>query len=120
MSVSIERLFILTSSRTLKPGGYVELSELGVSPVATNHEYPPPFQILRWLDLYDEAMKKMGFNFRIAHAFKDMLKDAGFIDIVETKFEVPWGAWPKDRRKKAIGLWHLGLCSQVYDGRFQC
>jgi hypothetical protein len=89
------------------------LSELGVTPEPTNKNYPPPFQIIRWLDLYDEAMKKMGFNFRIAHSFKQMLTDAGFVDIVEEKLEVPWGAWPKDRRRKAIGLWHLGLCSRT-------
>jgi hypothetical protein len=57
-------------------------------------------------------MKKMGFNFRIAHSFENMLVEAGFVDVVVTKFEVPWGAWSKDRRKKAIGLWHLGLCSR--------
>jgi hypothetical protein len=93
------------------------LSELGVTPEATNKDYPPPFQILRWLDLYDEAMKKMGFNFRIAHSFKEMLTDAGFVDIVEEKLEVPWGAWPKDRRRKAIGLWHLGMCLRTCDCR---
>ena len=108
----------LISSRTLKPGGYVELSELEVTPKATNRNYPQPFQVIRWLDLYDEAMKSMGFNFRIASAFKNMLIDAGFVDVVETKFEVPWGAWPKDRRRKAIGLWHLGPWSRRYDGRF--
>jgi hypothetical protein len=47
---------------------------------------------------------------RVAPTFKDLLTDAGFVDVVETKFEVPWGTWPEDRRKKAIGLWHLGLC----------
>jgi hypothetical protein len=93
------------------------LSELGVTPEATNKDYPSPFQIIRWLDLYDEAMKKMGFNFRIAHSFKQMLTDAGFVDIVEEKLEVPWGAWPKDRRRKAIGLWHLGMCLPTFDCR---
>jgi len=102
--------------RTLKPGGYVELSELGVTPEGTNQNYPPPFQIFRWLDLYDEAMKKMGFNSRVAHAFKNMLTDAGFVDVVERKFEVPWGAWPKDRRGKAIGLWHLEQLKQGLQG----
>jgi hypothetical protein len=111
VSININSLLVITNViRTLKPGGYIELSELGVTPEATNKDYPPPFQIFRWLDLYDEAMKKMGFNFRIAHSFKQMLTDAGFEDIVEEKLEVPWGAWPKDRRRKAIGLWHLGMC----------
>lgn len=45
-----------------------------------------------------------------------MLTDAGFVDVVETKFEVPWGAWPKDRRRKAIGLWHLEQLKQGLQG----
>jgi hypothetical protein len=57
------------------------------------------------------AMKEMGFNLRVASSFKNMLIDAGFEDVVETKLEVPWGAWPKERRRKAIGLWHVGLFS---------
>lgn len=111
MSNFIKLPIILTSLRTLKPGGYIELSELGVTPEAMNKDYPPPFQIYRWLDLYDEAMKNMGFNFRVAHSFKKMLTDAGFEDVVETKLEVPWGAWPQDRRRKGIGLYHIGSCS---------
>ncbi|KAH6700629.1 hypothetical protein BKA61DRAFT_206887 [Leptodontidium sp. MPI-SDFR-AT-0119] len=74
-------------------------------------------------------MKKMGFNFGVAHAFKNMLTDAGFVDVVERKFEGTMGAWPKDRRGKAIGLWHLeqlkqgvqgivmGLCTRLWAGR---
>ncbi|KAH9211064.1 TAM domain methyltransferase, partial [Leptodontidium sp. 2 PMI_412] len=100
----------------LKPGGYVELSELGVTLEATNQNYPLPFQIFRWFDLYDEAIKKMWFNFRVAHAFKNMLTDAGFVDVVETKLAVPWGTWPKDRRRKAIDLWHLEQLKQGLQG----
>lgn len=60
----------------------------------------------------------MWFNFRVAHAFKNMLTDAGFVDVVETKLEVPWGTWPKDRRRKAIDLWHLGLYPRTHNDRF--
>ncbi|RFU28013.1 hypothetical protein B7463_g8319, partial [Scytalidium lignicola] len=102
--------------KTLKPGGYVELSELGVTPQAMNTNYPPPLQIFRWLDLYDEAMKKMGFSFRIAHHFKDMLTEAGFVDVVETRLEVPWGPWHSDKRLKAIGLWHIEQLKQGLQG----
>ncbi|KAH8812898.1 methyltransferase family protein [Xylogone sp. PMI_703] len=102
--------------KTLRPGGYVELSELGVKPQAMNPDYPPPFQVFRWLDLYDEAMAKMGFSFRIAHQFKDMLAEAGFVDIVETRLPVPWGSWHSDKKLKAIGLWHIEQLKQGLQG----
>jgi ubiquinone/menaquinone biosynthesis C-methylase UbiE len=97
--------------RTLKPGGYVELSELGATPEATNPDYPQPVVIFQWLELLRDALAKMGMHLRIAHTFKDMVIEAGFIDVVETKFEVPWGTWPKDRKAKTIGFWHLGKSS---------
>lgn len=58
-------------------------------------------------------MKKMGFHMSVAPTFKDLLTDAGFVDVVETRFEVPWGAWPKERRLRAIGFWHIGLWSEI-------
>jgi SAM-dependent methyltransferase len=94
--------------RTLKPGGYIELSDLATLPVATNPDYPQPVTIPRWLDLLSGAMARMGLNMRVARDFKDLLTEAGFVDVVETKFEVPWGMWGKTKREKAIGFWHLG------------
>jgi ubiquinone/menaquinone biosynthesis C-methylase UbiE len=96
--------------RTLKPGGYIELSELATLPTSTNPNYPSPVTIYRWLDLLAEASTRMGFTMRIAPTFKELLTNAGFVDVVETKFDVPWGTWPEDKRMKAVGFWHLGLC----------
>lgn len=93
----------------MKPGGYIELSELEITPTATNPNHPQPVIIFQWLDLFNEAMNKVGYNMRVAHTFKDLLTNSGFVDMVETKFEVPWGAWPKEKRQKVIGFWHLGL-----------
>jgi SAM-dependent methyltransferase len=93
--------------RTLKPGGYVELAEMGITPKATNLDDLQPIQIYRCVDLLNEAMEKMGFKMRVAQTFKDLLTDAGFVDVVETKFRAPWGPWPEDRRLKAIGFWHI-------------
>ncbi len=111
MSVDLQSFFLLTPSRTLKPGGYVELSELATTPETTNPNCSQPLVVFRWLELFNEAMETRGFTRRIAPTFKDLLTKAGFVDVVETKFEVPWGPWPEDRRLKAIGLWHLGSCS---------
>lgn len=55
----------------------------------------------------------MGFDMSVAPTFKDMLTNAGFVDVVEEKFEVPWGPWPKDRRLRSIGFWHVGLWLEI-------
>ena len=52
----------------------------------------------------------MGFDFFVARKFKSMLIEAGFVDVTEEIFEVPWGGWARDLRLKTIGTWHLGMC----------
>jgi hypothetical protein len=86
------------------------MCELAANPAVTNPDSPDPVLTFRWLNLLNEAMLSMGLQLRVAPTLKDLLRDAGFVDIVETKFEVPWGAWPEDRRQKAIGFWHMGMC----------
>jgi hypothetical protein len=87
--------------------------ELAANPQVMSPDSPPPVQTFRWLDLLNEAMLNAGFHLRVAPTLKGLLKDAGFVDIVETKFEIPWGAWPDDKKLKAIGFWHLGLCRET-------
>ncbi len=115
MSISVpvgEPRHLSTSAdffRTLKSGGYIVLSELATTPKATNPQGLQPLEVFRWLELLSEAMKTMGLNMRVAPSFKEMLIEAGFVDVTETKFEYPWGPWPEDRRMKAIGFWHVGM-----------
>jgi ubiquinone/menaquinone biosynthesis C-methylase UbiE len=94
--------------RTLRPGGYIELSELALNPQSYDSQFPPNSQVLYWIELLMQAADKMGYNMRIARSFKTLLLEAGFEDVTEEIFEVPWGGWPKDKRLKAIGTWHLG------------
>lgn len=67
--------------------------------------------VFKWIELVNEAMMKVGLNLRVAPSFKEMLIEAGFVDVTETKIEYPWGPWPEDRRMKAIGYWHVGMSS---------
>lgn len=107
--------------RTLKPGGYVELSELELTPTttppqSTHPETPQPLQIWHWLSLFETAIEKSGFDMNISRRFKAMLEEAGFEDVVETRFEVPWGEWPEDRKNKTVGLWHMLQLKQGLQG----
>ena len=70
---------------------------------------PENSQIKYWISLLDQASQRMGLDFFIARKFKGLLEDAGFVDVTEEIFEVPWGGWPKDTRLKTIGVWHLGM-----------
>ncbi len=100
---------IRSAYETLKPGGWIELSELDVHPVSYDSEYPNPSQILLWIAYLRQASTAMGFDMVIARKFKSMVIEAGFEDVTEEILEVPWGTWPKDQRLKEIGFWHLGI-----------
>jgi hypothetical protein len=101
---------------TLKPGGYIELTDLDLNPQASNPNVPQPSQLLTWLSIVGQGLARRGFNLRVACTFKDLLIEAGFVDVVETKFEVPWGPWPTEKTKKTIGFWHLEQFKQGLEG----
>jgi hypothetical protein len=110
--LNAQRICICSNlASSLKPGGYVELSELATLPEPTNPDYPRPVHLYRWLEALSEASRRMGFSMRVAPTFKELVINAGFEDVVETKFEVPWGTWPESERQKTAGFWHLGLHS---------
>jgi ubiquinone/menaquinone biosynthesis C-methylase UbiE len=94
---------------TLAPGGYIEISELEINPTSQNpNGFPPNSHILAWIDGMHQASRKMGYDVFIGRKYKQMLLDAGFEDVTEKRFDVPWGPWPKDSRLKTIGYYHLG------------
>ena len=59
------------------------------------------------------SARKMGFDMQIARKFKGLLIEAGFVDVTEEIFTVPWGGWPRDSRLKTIGVWHIGTSKKI-------
>ncbi|KAI9796416.1 MAG: hypothetical protein M1833_006188 [Piccolia ochrophora] len=100
----------------LKPGGYIELSELAVDPRSHDNTLPQDSQILLWIRLLREASTRMGYDMTIAQSFKRLVLDAGFEEVTEDIREVPWGGWPKDRRLKTIGIFHKEQLKQGLQG----
>ncbi|KAI9706612.1 MAG: hypothetical protein M1836_003621 [Candelina mexicana] len=101
---------------TLKPGAWIELSELNINPRSYDAQMPDPSQILLWIDYLRQAATAMGFDMQIARKFKGMVIEAGFEEVTEEILEVPWGIWPKDQRLKEIGFWHKEQLKQGLQG----
>ena len=87
----------------LKPGGFLEHSE--INPVTKSDDGTKVAG-----DTFDEAGKlaiacgeKSGKPLDIQPHIKDMIVEAGFIDVVEHTFKWPVGDWPADSRLKEIG-----------------
>ncbi|KAI9690267.1 MAG: hypothetical protein M1822_009228 [Bathelium mastoideum] len=100
--------------RTVKPGGWVELTELALQPVAMGREAlggKGPDVVFRWLDLLKEGAERKGYDYHIQQKFKSLLREAGFEEIQEVVLEVPWGPWHRDKRLRAVGFWHMRMCT---------
>ncbi|KAK0649077.1 UMTA protein [Cercophora newfieldiana] len=89
--------------RCLKPGGYFQQIEPNIelrcdNPAASDQVYQ------QWAHLFYEAGDKINRSFRInEEIMTGWARGAGFEDITHTKFKIPIGAWPKDKRLKAMG-----------------
>jgi hypothetical protein len=59
-----------------------------------------------WPKLFDEVAKKCSMRFDIEHELKHWLEEAGFVNVVERKYPVAVGNWPRDPQQKTIGIWN--------------
>ncbi|KAJ4328957.1 hypothetical protein N0V84_000528 [Fusarium piperis] len=87
----------------LTPGGWVELQEVDVIMGCDDGTLSEDDTLAKWCKLLEEAATKLGRNFEKTSSFKGYLTDAGFTDIIETRFKWPTNRWPKDPKYKELG-----------------
>ncbi|KAL6399056.1 hypothetical protein AUP68_17594 [Ilyonectria robusta] len=56
--------------------------------------------------LLDEASIKHGRAYHAIDKFKETMIEAGFVNVVESRFLWPTNAWPKDKKHKELGIWN--------------
>lgn len=93
----------------MKPGGWIELCELDIYPVSIDGSPPESYsQILAFISTLNQAALGQGCDVQIAPKFKDLAIQAGYEDVTEEIFTVPWGSWPRDPRLKEVGAFLRG------------
>ncbi|KAF4813353.1 Secondary metabolism regulator LAE1 [Colletotrichum siamense] len=104
----------------LKPGvGYIEIKEFDIdvkSQVITELDDDHVFK--RWARLFFEAFDRLGKTAKQHrdHGIKKNLEAAGFVDVVEKKWPVPIGPWPKDPILKEVGTCLLEFLDEGLEG----
>ena len=100
----------------LTPGGYLEQLEISPVPRSDDGSIQPG-------DMWDECGKlaiecgeRFGKTFRIQEKMKDLISKAGFVDVVETKYKWPLGAWSTDQKLKDLGRWNLHHWNEGLEG----
>ena len=87
----------------LKPGGYIELAELGWEMFSDDNTLKDSWAPKRCFDLGREAMQKLGRPVPTKEWLEQTLRDAGFVDVVVKTWKHPMGGWPKNKDLKQAG-----------------
>ncbi|KIW04945.1 uncharacterized protein PV09_04110 [Verruconis gallopava] len=106
--------FLAQSFDHLKPGGYIELQDL-TSPVCCNDPTESSNSIMvKYGNHVLDAGRRIGLDFQAPYKWREMLQEAGFVDINIRWFNWPIGPWAKGVKNKMIGRYlyvdfHEGL-----------
>lgn len=90
-----------------KPGGYIEHFEMDIQSTSDDGTVKPGDIMYDWCTTFIDAGEKMGRTFKIPRIAKSLIEEAGFVDVVETKYKIPVGPWMEDRKWEEIGKWNL-------------
>ncbi|TLD14424.1 uncharacterized protein PgNI_03956 [Pyricularia grisea] len=89
----------------LERGGYVEVQDIDFPLRCDDGTMRPDSAVRRWSDLMMEAGERSGFKLDECGRVADMMRAAGFVDVVRVPFCWPVNRWPRDQRLKQLGLW---------------
>lgn len=93
--------------RCCKPGGYVELSEVGTTLKSDDGTLGPDHKLKLCMDALESALMKIGRPPASPGLLKQRLENAGFVDIKQYMHKQPIGPWPKDQRLRRVGAMAL-------------
>ncbi|KAL4955915.1 S-adenosyl-L-methionine-dependent methyltransferase [Aspergillus filifer] len=90
----------------LNTGGWLELCDFTVGVFSDDDSADKATNMQRWRDLLVEASQKFGKEFSVAKNYKQWMIDAGFRNVREEIYKVPFSPWAKEQRLKDLGRYH--------------
>lgn len=100
------RTILKSAYDNLRPGGYVEWQDYMSRFRAIDNSLQG--SALTHLDtLYTEAGRNLGRDMLVTPKLAGMMREVGFVDVVEERYALPGNPWPKGREAKTLGLWQM-------------
>ncbi len=88
----------------IRPGGYLEIHDIDPGQNCDDGTLSNDNSSVQWGQLFHEGCVKAGRPIPSIMSYKQMMENAGFVDITEQILKRPSNAWPKDRMLKRIGM----------------
>lgn len=106
--------------RALVPGGWLEHFEYNITIYSDipGIRDDPDHIFKRWARAIFDATDHLGKSCRIGldGNMRDHATEAGFVNVVDKKYQVPIGSWSSDPRMRTIGMYNLAFLEESVDG----
>jgi hypothetical protein len=90
---------------SLTPGGYFEMFDFIAQIRSVDDSFDGTI-LQKYSNMMIEGALNLGKDLTHAPRYKDYFEAAGFVDIVEERFQWPINTWPKGTYYKTLGLWY--------------
>ncbi|KAK3997765.1 S-adenosyl-L-methionine-dependent methyltransferase [Cladorrhinum sp. PSN332] len=97
--------FFRQSHEFLTPNGITEVHDIDFVIRCDDGTLPPDSALVRWHDLMHEAAKTAGFPLDAISSVPEMMKDAGYQNVVSKQVKWPINMWPREPKYKELGKW---------------
>ncbi|KAF2467481.1 uncharacterized protein BDR25DRAFT_335907 [Lindgomyces ingoldianus] len=98
--------FFMQSFQYLENDGYLEVHDIDFVIKCDDGTLPTNSALVRWHNYMHDAAQKAAFPLDAISHVPEMMKTAGFVDVVATPIKWPINAWPKDPKYKELGRGH--------------
>jgi hypothetical protein len=95
--------YLLTRSRNLKPGGYLELQDVAFPSSAIDPTKTEESKSIAAFNSLCESSGIIGLDLRAPNKFHELLEAGGFVDVHTKWVNWPIGPWAKGDKNKALG-----------------
>ncbi|PSN69466.1 S-adenosyl-L-methionine-dependent methyltransferase [Corynespora cassiicola Philippines] len=89
----------------LEKDGYLEIHDIDMIIRCDDGSLPTNSALVRWHNYMHDGAAKVGLPLDAIAHIPEMMKEAGFVDIVATPVKWPINTWPKDKKYKELGKW---------------
>lgn len=99
----------------LQPGAYFEIQESAVWAWSDDGSLKADSPLIQYLEAINIGARMQGKKFNIYHKLRQWLIDAGFEDVQQSTYFLPYSPWPKDPALKELGRYQAAMAQQAVE-----